>query len=1010
MAEESKSNSKNDYAFGQAAIRENFCTAAQVKECLDIQTRLRSIGVEPKPIAEILQEKGYLKSEQAERVLQQQAKAPPAPQQGRISIPGYEIISKIGQGGMGVVYKARQISMDRPVAIKVLSARFAKDKSFSDRFMREARAVARLNHENVISGIDAGEVGGVRYFVMEYVDGIPLSRIFHREGRLSEERCLDVARQIARALAHAHRHGIVHRDVKPENIMITGDGVAKLCDLGLARRESGEVESTMDGTSVGTPNYISPEQARGENNIDIRTDIYSLGATLYHMSTGTPPFSGDNPMIIMTKHVTTELEPPRERRPELSEGFSNLVVKMMQKLREDRHLNPEVLLAAIENVAQSNTDIRKAVATGGEPVLRHRTARALSPTAQLRAVRSRGTKPHVPILIGAGVLVFIVIVLVLSSMGNGKPPDPGGGSGGNPGGGAGGTKPPPVEPGGGDLAQVLKNVKAFQALTDDEIRGKSPDRFTRPYGTIQARIRDHADRGEFAAEKLWREELVGYKKKVNGLINERIWNEIRDKAMGFHSAGKLNDALKELKGFKEVYRWFQRGEQQVMTEAGVQHQALVARITGELREAYAKAKSAAERAFNDPVKRDEAYGMLDALAVIATSSQQLEIEQTRRRFFRSEVAGILGENPTADLFAKARERLKHLKTLHPAKPRIYNMLDKEIEDLERREQKMVAKAAAQIGGVYTSGFVPKFHAALKGRDLVTARRELHTLCFGASNAPYQSLLLADWPDRDLLEAYLSPDRTAFENGAKLEAMAVQAHKAAQSPVTKELWLDLRTLVLLEGVMEDAVRGAEVVSKDLGRFREGYSDALKDAKSAVRTPGAAGGGVALKVTLSGDPPERVVHLTPRPATEPSLSTGDIAALVKRAPKSGDAFRTLKLFLFYYYEGDLSAAKSRMKELADPDHKLGMERYTKQLAGIVSEEDEKKAEALYNEAIGLLTSSARRSQAEAVKKLRECVESYGRTKYMTEMLPRINKNRYNVAIDTLKRLDPSYVPPK
>ncbi|HLY11218.1 MAG TPA: serine/threonine-protein kinase, partial [Planctomycetota bacterium] len=348
MTDTSSAANKNDYTFGQIAIRENICTFEQVKECLDIQAKLRTLGIEPKKLGEILIEKGYLAPDQAVQVAKLQVQS--SSSSSKLSIPGYELISRIGQGAMGTVFKAKQVSMDRVVAIKVLSPRYSKDRTFVERFLREARAVAKLNHENIITGIDVGEANGHHFFVMEFVDGAPVTSLMKRDGRLDEQRCLRIAIQVARALAHAHKNGIVHRDIKPENIMLTATGSAKLCDLGLAKQTKGDADVTMDGTSVGTPNYISPEQARGEDKIDIRSDLYSLGASLYHMAVGAPPFSGANPMVVMTKHVTEFPESPKKRCPSLSEGFSSLVMKMMQKRREDRPQDPETVIHDLERL------------------------------------------------------------------------------------------------------------------------------------------------------------------------------------------------------------------------------------------------------------------------------------------------------------------------------------------------------------------------------------------------------------------------------------------------------------------------------------------------------------------------------------------------------------------------------------------------------------------------------------------------------------------------------------
>src|SRR5581483_4764281 len=241
--------------FGEIAVREGFATRAQVRECLEIQAKLRSYGVEPKKIGEILVEKGYLKASDTLAILDVQRQgasrietrsgagiaasrvgskqvhaatteiANPQTADGQDvlptpEIPGYEILSMLGRGGMGAVYQARQKSLDRTVALKVLPPRAAKDESFIRKFISEARTVAKLNHENIIAGIDVGEANGTYYFAMEHVEGESLARLIEKEGPLDEQRALDVAMQIAKALEHAHKHGLVHRDVKPQNILL----------------------------------------------------------------------------------------------------------------------------------------------------------------------------------------------------------------------------------------------------------------------------------------------------------------------------------------------------------------------------------------------------------------------------------------------------------------------------------------------------------------------------------------------------------------------------------------------------------------------------------------------------------------------------------------------------------------------------------------------------------------------------------------------------------------------
>jgi serine/threonine-protein kinase len=220
---------------------------------------------------------------------------PPA---GRQSLGGYELIRKLGEGGMGATYLARQVSMDRLVALKVLKKGLAKKAGFVERFVREAHLAGRLSHANIVQALDVGEAGGFHYLAMDYVEGQTASALIPSGGAMPEAQALDIALQVARALEAAHRQGIVHRDVKPENILVTAEGIAKLCDFGLAREAEGESGLTQTGTALGTPHYIAPEQARGEGGVDVRADIYSLGATLYHLVTGRTPFEGPTAAVV----------------------------------------------------------------------------------------------------------------------------------------------------------------------------------------------------------------------------------------------------------------------------------------------------------------------------------------------------------------------------------------------------------------------------------------------------------------------------------------------------------------------------------------------------------------------------------------------------------------------------------------------------------------------------------------------------------------------------------------
>ena len=323
-------------------------------------------------------------------------------------VAGYEIISKLGQGGMGAVFKARQKSLDRIVALKILPPNIARDAVFIERFQREARASAKLNHANIVQGIDVGKdpATGLWYFAMEYVDGPSLHHVLKEQKLIPEKRALEITRDIARALECAGHHGIVHRDVKPDNILLTQRGEAKLADLGLAKQLSDDASVTQSGQSVGTPNYMAPEQARGDTHeIDIRTDIYALGGTLFHFVTGRTPYTGDTSVVIMTKHLT---EPPPKARtlnPEVSEACSKLITRMMQKKREQRVQNPATLIQQIDEI------LNAADAPKAEPAAR----RARQDTTGPRAPVARAEKaPGSPWVLGlAGLVVVGILAFIL---------------------------------------------------------------------------------------------------------------------------------------------------------------------------------------------------------------------------------------------------------------------------------------------------------------------------------------------------------------------------------------------------------------------------------------------------------------------------------------------------------------------------------------------------------------------------------------------------------------------
>ena len=224
----------------------------------------------------------------------------------------YEIVSEIAHGGMADVYLARDSKLDRPVALKVLSPELSRDPSFVERFRREAQSAAGLNHPNIVGIFDWGQEHGTSFIVMEYIDGQTLRDMIHREGPIAPGQIADIGSDIAAALSFAHSNGVVHRDVKPGNVLITTAGQVKVTDFGIARASGDNDGLTRTGAVMGTATYFSPEQAQGIG-VDGRSDVYSLGVVLYEMATGDPPFTGDSPVSVAYKHVREPAVPPSRR-------------------------------------------------------------------------------------------------------------------------------------------------------------------------------------------------------------------------------------------------------------------------------------------------------------------------------------------------------------------------------------------------------------------------------------------------------------------------------------------------------------------------------------------------------------------------------------------------------------------------------------------------------------------------------------------------------------------------
>lgn len=348
-----KSETNYDTVFGKMAIEQGLCTDKELQQSLE-ELKTRS-AANPAILKDLMVELGYITESQAERLGTGIKESKAAAHQ----IPGYKIVGKLGAGAMAVVYKARQLSLNRMVAIKILPKRFTENPEYVERFYKEGQAAGKLNHPNIVQAIDVGEAGGYHYFVMEYVEGKTIADDLSAGKVFEETEALDMIIQVANALGHAHALSLIHRDVKPKNIMINNSGTIKLADMGLARATTDiEAAQSEQGKAYGTPYYIAPEQIRGKIDIDGRADIYGLGATLYHMLTGRVPFMAEDSADVMRKHLKEKLIPPDHINTLLSAGVSEVIEIMMAKKKENRYNNIEELLVDLNALREGQTPLQ----------------------------------------------------------------------------------------------------------------------------------------------------------------------------------------------------------------------------------------------------------------------------------------------------------------------------------------------------------------------------------------------------------------------------------------------------------------------------------------------------------------------------------------------------------------------------------------------------------------------------------------------------------------------------
>ncbi|MCC9606475.1 protein kinase [Blastopirellula sp. JC732] len=360
-----------------------------------------------------------------------EAPAPQVPPQLR-DHPRYRIIRRLGAGGMGVVYQAEHRLMERPVALKVIHGKLVSNEIAIERFRQEVKAAARLSHRNIVTAYDAEQAEDIHFLVMEYIDGVSLAEIVERRGRLSLLHACNFVLQAAQGLQHAHEQGMVHRDIKPQNMMRTSRGIIKILDFGLARlaeNETGDGRLTEDFATLGTPDYIAPEQAHDSKSADIRSDIYSLGCTLYFLLAGQVPFPKGTSLDKVISHSERQPTPLIQLRPDVPPEVANIVERMMAKDPAERFQTPAEVVEALRPFGRPDAERSKdegktltgqTMATPLDLTIQPSAKPAISTRTKNRA--PNGAKKYwMPLLAGGGIVVLLGLILILSQ---GVPPEP----------------------------------------------------------------------------------------------------------------------------------------------------------------------------------------------------------------------------------------------------------------------------------------------------------------------------------------------------------------------------------------------------------------------------------------------------------------------------------------------------------------------------------------------------------------------------------------------------------
>lgn len=375
------------------ALKMDVVEKKHLKEARMIQKSMEEMGIIPKDLPEILVEKGYMTEEKVEEVWEEARKK----SLEKIQIEGYTLLDRLGKGSVGTVYKAIQKSLDREVSIKILHPSLQDNEIFVERFLREAKAMARVNSPYIVQGFDIVETGSGYYgIVMEFIDGIPLNKLISERKKIPEREAARIILHLTEGLESLASYDMVHRDIKPSNILIAQEGFPRLCDLGLAKPLTSDPSITQSGMTVGSPHYISPEQAR-DDKIDIRSDLYSLGVVFFEMVTGEKPFGNSRDTLqVIARAVTEDIQSPQEIEPHISNEISQIILKMTRRKVADRYPSPEALAEDLVDYLEGKSRSAEGTSPGSSSLKKVGSGRKKKKSRRGKARKKIGSLPLSP--------------------------------------------------------------------------------------------------------------------------------------------------------------------------------------------------------------------------------------------------------------------------------------------------------------------------------------------------------------------------------------------------------------------------------------------------------------------------------------------------------------------------------------------------------------------------------------------------------------------------------------